>query len=175
MRSLWLVVASVIVLASATARSIAQAPVKLGPEHELLKNMEGTWEATVKTGGQESKGTMVFKMGLGGAWLVSHYRGDFFGQKFEGQGMDSYDQAKKKYVSVWADSMSTAPMVTEGTYNPADKKLTMEGMGPGQDGKLGKITMVTEYKDKDTMIATMMSPGPDGKQAEMMSITYKRK
>jgi Protein of unknown function (DUF1579) len=175
MRSVWFVLALVALLTPASSRSFAQDPVKPGPEHELLKGMEGTWEATVKFGGQESKGTMVWKMGLGGLWLLSNYEGEFFGQKFEGHGMDSYDSIKKKYVSVWADSMATSPMVTEGTYDAAEKKLTMEGIGPGQDRKPAKMTMVTEFKDRDNMISTMSGPGADGKQAVMMTIVYKRK
>src|SRR5260370_9109650 len=53
----------------------AQEPFKPGPEHEHLKQMEGTWDATVKFGGEESKGTMTYKMGLGDMWLLSHFEG----------------------------------------------------------------------------------------------------
>jgi hypothetical protein len=175
MRSVWFVVAALAILAPASSRSFAQAPPKPGPEFDILKGMEGTWDATIKMGPMESKGTMVFKMSLGGLWLSSHFEGEFAGMKFEGRGVDSYDAAKKKYVSVWVDSMSTSPMLSEGTYDPATKKMSLEGTGPGQDGKPVKTGMVTEYKDKDTMISSMSMPGPDGKQAEMMTITYKRK
>ena len=150
-------------------------PPKPGPEHELLKSMVGTWEATVKFAGQESKGTMVYKMGLGDLWLLSTFDGEFGGQKFEGRGMDSYDANKKKYVSAWIDSMSTTPMLIEGTYNAAEKKLTLEGTAPGPDGKTSRTTMVNEYKDNDNMVSTMSGPGPDGKDAVMMTIVYKRK
>lgn len=175
MRSVWFVIAFLTILAPASSSSFAQAPPKPGPEFDVFKGMEGTWEATVKMGDQQSKGTMVFKMDLGRLWLVSHFQGEFMGQKFEGRGMDSYDQAKKKYVSVWADSMVTAPMLMEGSYNPATKTMTMEGTGPGQDGKPAKTSMATEYKDKDTLVSTMSMAGPDGKLAPMMTITYKRK
>jgi hypothetical protein len=175
MRSVWFAVAVLTILAPASSPSFAQAPPKPGPEFDILKGMEGTWDATIKMGPMESKGTMVFKMSLGGLWLSSHFDGEFAGMKFEGRGMDSYDAAKKKYVSVWTDSMSTSPMLSEGIYDPSTKKMSLEGTGPGQDGKPVKTSMVTEYKDKDTMISSMSMPGPDGKQAEMMTITYKRK
>ena len=35
---------------------------------------------------------------------------EFGGQKFQGHGMDCYDPVKKKYVGIWVDSWSTAPM-----------------------------------------------------------------
>ena len=175
MRSLCFILAVLAILAPASSLGFAQAPPKPGPEFDILKGMEGTWEATIKVGGQDSKGTMTYKMGMGGLWLMSKFEGEFMGQKFEGHGMDSYDANKKKYVSVWVDSMSTSPLVMEGTFDPAEKKISLEGMGPGMDGKPAKSSMVTELKGKDEMFSSMSGPGPDGKQAVMMTITYKRK
>src|SRR5262249_25132271 len=94
----------------------AQEPPKPGPEHERLKRMEGTWEATMKMGDQESKGTMKYKMALGGLWLTSEFEGEFGGMKFQGRGLSTYDATKKKYLEVWADSMSTTPMLMD-TYD----------------------------------------------------------
>src|SRR5262245_49061633 len=76
----------------------AQEPPQPGPEHKKLKELEGTWDATIKMGDQESKGTMVWKSDLGGLWLYSEFQGEFAGMKFTGKGFDSYDPIKKKYV-----------------------------------------------------------------------------
>jgi hypothetical protein len=152
----------------------AQEPPKPGPEHERLKQMEGTWEATSKVGGMESKGTMTYKMWLGGLWLLSEYKGEFAGAKFEGKGLEGYDPAKKKYITVWIDSMSAAPLVLEGNYDKAGKVLTMTGEGPGPDGKPMKYKTVSEMKDKDSMVFTLFGPGQDGKVQDMVTITYKR-
>jgi hypothetical protein len=167
---LLILVAAAIVLFA--PMSWAQAP-KPGPEHEHLKQMEGVWDATVNIGGQESKGTMTYKMDLGGMWLVGMFEGDFFGQKFQGRAADTYDPASKKYVGVWIDSMSTRPMVSEGTFDPEKRIMTMMGEGPGQDGKMVKHKSTLEIKDKDNMIMKMY--GPEGKDEPMMTITYKRK
>jgi hypothetical protein len=35
--------------------------------------------------------------------------------------------------------------------------------------------MTTEHTDKHTMLWTMYSVGPDGKETPMLTITYKRK
>src|SRR6516162_7980786 len=78
--------------------AVAKEPPKPGPEHAQLKRAEGTWEATVKFEGGESKGTMTYKMELGGLWLVGDFKGDFQGQKFTGKGLDTYDPVKKKYI-----------------------------------------------------------------------------
>jgi hypothetical protein len=153
----------------------AQEAPKPGPEHDLLKRLEGSWEATVKAGPEESKGTMTYKMEMGGLWLVSSFKSNFGGMKFEGKGLDSYDAAKKKFVGVWVDSMMTAPMITEGTFDKEGKVLTMTGEGPGLDGKPAKLKMVTELKDNDTQVFTMFAPDKDGKDQVAMTITYKRK
>ena len=153
----------------------AQQQPEPGPEHEKLKQMEGTWDAVVKAGPQESKGKVTYKMEIGGLWLVSDFQGEFEGQKFTGKGLDSYDPIRKKYVGVWVDSMSTSPVISEGTFDKDGKVLTMTGEGPGQDGKPTKYKMVSEHKDKDNILWTMFGAGPDGKDAPMMTITYKRR
>lgn len=146
-----------------------------GPEHERLKRLEGTWNAKTKVGDSESSGTVTYRMECGGLWLISDFRGEFAGQQFQGRGMDGYDPEKKKYVSVWVDSMSTRPSLFEGSYDPAKKTLTMTGEAPGPDGRPAKHKMVTQIQDDDHHTFTMYVVGPDGQENKMMSIDYTRK
>jgi Protein of unknown function (DUF1579) len=159
-----------LILASA---ALAQPePPKPGPEHVVLKKMEGTWDATMSAGGMESKAKMVYKMDLGGMWLSSVLEGEAGGQKFSGRGFDGYDPAKKKYVGVWVDSMSASPMLMEGTFDKEKKQLSMMGDGPGMDGKPTKYKSVTEIKDDDNMVMSMwMGEGKD----PAFVVTFKRK
>src|SRR3954447_21038891 len=106
-----------------TSASFAQDFPKPGPETDVLKKLAGTWDATMKFAGGESKGVMTHKMDLGGLWLVSAFEGEFGGQKFAGKGFDSYDQAKKKYVGVWVDNMVTTPLVLEGSFDAGKKVM----------------------------------------------------
>jgi hypothetical protein len=155
-----------------TSAASTQEPPKPGPEHEVLKKQVGTWDATMKMEGMESKGVATYKMDLGGLWLASTFEGEFGGMKFSGRGMDSYDAAKKKYVGVWVDSMSTSPMVMEGTYDKEKKTLTMTGEGPGMEGKPTKYKAVSTMPDDDTINFGMYiadSPQP------AFTIVYKRK
>jgi hypothetical protein len=164
------VVALAALLAAPAAR--AQDIPKPGPEHEVLKKMEGNWDLTMKFAGMESKGRVVYKMELGGLWLTSALEGDIGGMKFSGKGLDTYDPASKKYVAVWIDSMSTRPMTMEGTYDKATKTLTMIGDGPGPDGKPTKHKTVSVMPDDDTINFSMYMG--DGKEP-MFTIVYKRK
>ena len=150
----------------------AQEPVKPGPEHDMLKKLEGDYETTMSMGGKETKGSASYKMILGGLWLSSTFEGEIEGQKFSGHGLDTYDPAKKKFVMIWVDSMSATPLNMDGTYDAATKKLTASGEMTGPDGKPGKVTGVTEYKDADTMIFSMYMAGT---KDPMFTVTYKRK
>lgn len=147
----------------------AQEPPK---ELAILKKLEGAWEASMKIGDMESKGTMNYKMELGGMWLVGNFEGEFGGMKFSGKGLDSYDAGKKKYIGIWVDSMSTTPMTSEGTFDAATKTMTMNGEAVGPDGKPMKSKSITQFKDDDTVVMTMYMG--DSKDA-MFVITYKRK
>jgi hypothetical protein len=167
----WLCAAALAAVVAAPAAR-AQEPAKPGPEHEVLKKLEGTWDTTMKMMGMESKGTVTYKMELGGLWLTSNFESDFGGQKFSGKGLDTYDAAKKKYIGIWADSWSTSPMVMEGTYDKEKKTLTMSGEGPGMDGKPTKYKSVSVMPDDDTINFSMYVG--DGKDPAF-TITYKRK
>jgi hypothetical protein len=138
--------------------------------------MEGTWTAKIKMeGADESTGTSTYRMECGGLWLASEFKGEIFGQKFEGRGMDTYDPEKKKYVSVWVDSMSARPLLLEGTYDKEKKTMTMTGEAPGPDGNPAKHKMVTHTPDNDHQTFTMYMVGPDGQETKVMTIEYTRK
>jgi len=163
-------VVALLALAMTTAARSQEAP-KPGPEHEMLKKLGGPWELTMKAGGQEFKGKAIYKMEVGGMWLVSTVECDLFGQKFSGKGLDSYDTGKKKFTSVWVDNMSGIPLLMEGTYDKDKKTMTLTGEGPGMDGKPTKYKSVTEFVDESTMNFTMYMG--DAKEPGF-TIAYKR-
>jgi hypothetical protein len=165
-------IAAVTVAAVLAAPAFAQEAPRPGPEHELLKKRVGTWSTTMKAGDMEHKGTVTFKMELGGLWLVGSLESDLGGQTFSGKSLDTYDAKKKKYVGVWFDSMSTTPLTMEGNFGKDNKTLTMVGDGVGMDGKPAKWRSVTRMPDDDTMVMTMYIG--DGKDPAF-TVTYKRK
>jgi hypothetical protein len=165
-------VAAVTMAAVLAAPLFAQEMPRPGPEHALLKKRVGTWTTTLKSGDMEHKGTVTYKMELGGLWLVGSLHSDLDGAKFSGKSLDTYDARKKKYVSVWFDSMSTTPLTMEGTYDKKNKTLTMVGEGVGRDGKPAKWRSVSKMPDNDTVHMSMYVG--DGKEP-MFTVTYKRK
>jgi hypothetical protein len=167
MRTVALTLAAVLIGTAA-----AQETPKPGPEHKQLKKLEGTWDTTMKFGDNESKGTMTYKMELGGLWLVGSLNSGLGKEKYYGKSMETYDPKKKKYVSYWFDSMSATPMTLEGTYDKENKTLTMSGDSVGMDGKPAKWKSVSQHQDDDTIVMSMYVG--DAKEP-MFTVTYKRK
>ena len=149
----------------------AQEPPKPGNEHDHLKRLVGVWDAETDSG----RGTMTYKMGLGGLWLIGDFEGEFGGLKFEAKYLDTYDPATKKYRSIGLDSFSTAPRIMEGNLDKDSKVMTMTGEGPVQQGKTAKFKSITEIKDADTVNFSLFMLTEDGKDQPMVKITYKRK
>jgi Protein of unknown function (DUF1579) len=152
----------------------AQEGPKPGPEHDKLKAMVGDWDATVRFTGGESKGKATWKLDFGGFYLVQDFEGEFGGMKFKGRGQTGFCPIKKTYVSTWIDSMSPSPMIMTGRFDKEGKTFTEEGEGPNMEGKITKFKSVTKMADDDT-INFVMYEVKDGKDNEMISITYKRK
>jgi Protein of unknown function (DUF1579) len=185
-----IVLAITFVFGLAVAARAAQAPTppqppppapKPGPEHALFKEDEGTWDAVVEmfVPGQQqpmtSKGVETNTLGCGGLCIITDFKGDMGDMTFHGHGTATWDAAKKKYVGSWTDSMSQGLMLTEGTYDPAKRTFTGWSEAPDATGKVVKSRAVTEYKDKSNRVMSMYMPGPDGKEALGMRITYKKR
>ena len=148
-----------------------------GPHHKAMERFAGEWDAEVTTtmpdGSQlKSKGKQTAKMILGGKFLETVFEGSMMGKPFSGRGLMAYDNLKKKYVSTWADSMTTGILVFVGDP-PADGKVytsTAEQATP--DGRTEKWREVTTVHDDKSYTFDMYVATPDGKDFKMMSIKY---
>jgi hypothetical protein len=161
-----------IVAAGVTMAQPPEMP-KASPEHALLKKYVGTWDATFKMMGQESKCTHTFEM-VGDFWVMGKFSGNLMGMKLEGRDTLGWDPIKKKYVSNWIDNMSPHYTVMTGTFDAASKTMTNEGGGYGPDGKPTKNKDTAVWKSDDEYTFTMFEE-KGGKWEEMFVIEYKRK
>jgi hypothetical protein len=159
----------------ATSTVSAQDLPKPGPEHARLAEMAGEWDAVMDMGGQKSKCKATYHVACNGIWVTSEFEGDLGGIPFKGHGIDGYDATKKKYTAVWVDSMSTAPLIMEGTLDAAGKVLTMSGTSTGPDGQPQKFKTTTEMSGKDKMTFKMSMSQADGKEEHAFTIEYTRK
>jgi hypothetical protein len=152
-----------------------------GAEHRQLATLAGTYDLTVKswhapdTPPTIDKGTATRRMILGDRVLVEEVSSQMMGQPFTGQGLHGFDNVTGKHWSTWNDSMSTGLMVSEGT---CDASMACTYTGTYHDPVSKKpVTsrMTTRWSDKSTEVFEMYAPGPDGKEAKMMEITYKKR
>jgi hypothetical protein len=150
-------------------------PAKPSPEHALLKERVGTWDAVVQMTGAPapSKAVETNRM-LGQFHVLSSFQGDMMGSPFEGQGITSWDPNKKKFISIWTDTMEPTPAVMEGTHDPKAHTLTFTGEVVS-NGQRSKMREVITSKDADHATFEMYATGPDGKEAKMMQIDYTRR
>ena len=151
---------------------------KAGPEHDILKEEVGDWDATVEMltppGIPPSTGEEKCTL-MGGLWVITDFRGDFAGHPFYGHGTIGWNPIKKKYVSTWVDSMATSIGFGESTYDAAKKTMVGVFEGPDETGKMIKMKSVVEWKSGDNRVFTMSQIGPDGKDVPTLRITYRRK
>ena len=153
----------------------------LGAPHAALAKMAGSydlairsWEApgappTVETG------TATRTMALGGRVLVEDVQSQMHGQAFTGHGMHGYDNVSGKHWSTWNDSMSTGVMVSEGDCT-AEGACTFTGSwnDPVTKGKIN-ARMTSKWTSPKVEVFEMFGPGPDGKEIQIMDITYTKR
>ena len=165
-----------------TAAQQAPPMPKPGAEHEILKMDVGTWDAVVEAfagPGQPamtSKGVEVNTLGCGGLCLITDFKGELMpGTPFQGHGVATWDAVKKKYRGSWSDSMSQGLAISEGTWDAKTKKATGTMEGPGMNGEVVKMRTVVEYPSPTSRVMTAYGPGPDGKEVQMLKITYTKR
>ena len=89
--------------------------------HEFLKKYAGGWDCQVKgwmAPGQPpmvSQGAFQGEMILDGRFLRMDFKGEMFGQPFKGLQILGYDNAQKKFITLWIDNTSTFFFTTTGT------------------------------------------------------------
>jgi hypothetical protein len=142
-------------------------------ERAFLAESVGEWNVSIGTPGSEMTGTCTYKTAHNGMWLESKLDMKMPDGPFTGQGFDSYDPAKKKFVGIWVDSMSAAPLILEGTRSTDGKKVTMTGKGTAPDGAQVDCKTETEFVSKEKHVFKMWMGSTTGEP--MMVATYTRK
>lgn len=151
-----------------------------GEMQKWLAAQDGKWKGEMtsyengKAGAKEEL-TQENKMVMGGRYQESTVKGKMMGMDFEGHSLMGYDNAKKKFVCSWIDNMGTGIMMTEGTYNQADKTLEMKGlMTDPTSGKDTPVRQVYHMTDDKTQVMEMYCE-MGGKESKTMEIKLTKK
>jgi hypothetical protein len=149
-----------------------------GEHHQVLNGMLGNWSQKVTfwmapgAPPTESVSTSTAAWTLDGRWIEQTYEGTTWGMPFKGHSLMGYDNFRSEYVSVWMDNLSTAPMISRGTFDPATTTFTMTGtMDDFMSGtKDIPFRTVTTVADEGHATYDMYAPSPDGNEFLTMRV-----
>ena len=151
-----------------------------GPQHAMMAKSTGDYALQIKSWNEpgtepsESTGSATRTMILGGRRITEKMQATVMGQSFVGHGMNGYDNVTGRYWSTWNDSMSTGVMVSDGSCNEAGVcEFTGSWHDPITKKKVASRMVIKPTDDGEFF--EMFGPGPDGKEAKMMEVTYTRK
>lgn len=155
-----------------------------GENHEHLKPLAGRWKLTTKFRmspegeWEDSVGDSTMEWILGGRFLQQKVKSppcETMPMEFEGFGLLGYDNYGKKFVSMWADSMTTNIMMMTGSSDPSGKTITFTGeMDDCMTGKKSKQRWVYKISGDDTFTFEMYGPDESGQEFLGGEITYNR-
>lgn len=149
-----------------------------GPQHAALAKQVGTYDLSIKSWMSPNAppthdtGTATRAMALDGRVLTEEVHATMNGQPFTGHGMQGYDNVTGRYWSTWNDSMSTGLAVGDGTCDAQGAcTFTSSWNDPVSKAKVN-ARMTTRWTSPTVELFEMYAPGPDGKEAKMMEMTY---
>jgi hypothetical protein len=153
-----------------------------GAEHKAMAVHVGEWDAantmwmSASAPAQISKGTAIGKMILGGRYLKITNKSVMMGQPFEGVSITGYDNFKKKYVTLWIDTMGTGFFLGEGQMDSNTKIMTEYAeMDDIITGKKIKYRTTYFFDTPDSYTMTMYQTNPGEKEFKNLEIKYTRK
>jgi hypothetical protein len=172
-----------LVALTAAPSSEAASPAPAAPPAaaaDAMRRFVGAWDATMQVVGppgqppQILNGIEINATGGDGRWVTGQFRSQIAGEPFEGHALLTWDAASGKFRRLWADSMSPAFWISEGTWDPKTSTLTMWIESKNSNGEAVRWREETTFAD-DTRIFTMFVPGGTTVEAAAMTITYRRR
>ena len=150
-----------------------------GASHRLLAPLEGNWTTEMKfwsqpgVGESSSQGKSSFKWIMGGRFLKEEVLGSVLEQTFQGLGLMGYDNAKRRFTTVWVDSFNTGIATAEGTYAADNQKFSF--VGSTYDPLINGVKETKSEIDivnADQFVFRMFDTAPDGREFKSLEITY---
>ena len=123
----------------------------------------------------ESSGTASRKLMLGGRVVSEELQSTMYGQPYTGFGLTGFDNVTGKYWTTWNDSMTTGLTTATGTCD-AQARCTFAAHWDDPISRQPVTARIAiRWASPSVEIFEMFGPGPDGKEAKMMEMTYTRK
>jgi len=149
-----------------------------GENHELLKKMEGSWNAATKFWSapgvlaQESQGKAEFTTVLGGRFVEEKFDSTFGDKPFQGIGYTGYNNVRKKFVSSWMDSSSTGILMTEGSVDKTGQSIESKGWYQLPGGTSKQFRTVFKILSDQEMVYGHYEHGKNGREYQSFEVKY---
>jgi hypothetical protein len=157
--------------------------IKMGAvteNHEFLKKYVGGWDCQVKgwmAPGQPptvSQGSFQGDMRLDGRYLFMDFKGEMFGQPFNGLQIIGFDNMQQKYITLWIDNTSTFFFTTLGTRQ--DNVISETGLWPDPlTGAQAPVKARTTWVNADEYLYEQFMVMPDKSEFKSMEMSCKRR
>ena len=157
--------------------------IKMGAvteNHEFLKKYVGGWDCQVKgwmAPGQPptvSQGSFQGDMRLDGRYLFMDFKGEMFGQPFNGLQIIGFDNMQQKYITLWIDNTSTFFFTTLGTRQ--DNVIGETGLWPDPlTGAQDPVKARTTWVNADEYLYEQFMVMPDKSEFKSMEMSCKRR
>src|SRR5437762_13128314 len=180
------VVSATVQLALSDDRNANDAS-KPGPNHQLLGELAGKWNYTLKISRGpdkppiETKGIVNRQPIMAGRYYLADFNvemlpgasGELERANFQGKEIEGYDNIKQRFVSVWIDNASTSVTVFEGTYDAPSRTFTYIAETEPQPGKKTKVREQIKLIDSDHYTLEWFEEH-GGREIKTIEIAYSR-
>jgi hypothetical protein len=152
-----------------------------GPIHRELAKRAGEYTThskfTFKPGAppQETEGTAALKSILGGRFLQEDNTGKLIGMPVGSMHLYGYNNATKKYESIWMYTGSTGFMTMSGTSDDGGKTIKYVATFDDDAGNKQTLEVFVRNIDDDHFSVALIAKNPEGGQGPTLETTYARK
>lgn len=163
----------------ATAQAMMQYATP-GESHELLSRLVGNFAIKARmwpgpgAAPMEGVGSAQARFILDGRFVEEDFTSHMGPQAVHGRLLTGFDNAKRKYIAFWADTMSTGVVATEGTAEPGGEGFSTSGtMYQALLGQYVPVRFVTRF-EAGRHVAEMYVGAP-GSEHKALETVYTRK
>jgi hypothetical protein len=153
-----------------------------GDAHKVLQTFVGEWDVAISSRSsvtakpEVSSGRSHFSWVLQGRFIEERFSGEVAGKGYDGLGYFGFDNATKRYSSLWLESLSTSPTLSWGVYNPENQSFSfVADVYDPLRARLKRSYSRIVVTSQDSFSLSMMERSSEGEEFVAFELQYKRR
>lgn len=153
---------------------------RLGPQHDKLAALAGTWDLQFKHRAgpnaewQTETGTATCRVALGGRYLVEELNCTYDGAPYEGVRVHGFDNLEGSYFNIWMDTLGTWPVLSRGATDDSDV-LVYHGRWKDTQTPSGRPFRTVARRDGEDKWQLDLYDTIDNAEVKVLEATYTRR